>query len=361
MSQNLSTQNTIKKDSQYRLMYIILPIVFMLVAVIGLYYVKWNPYYNKAFVAASKHSIGNSIVSGNSSSAPAPSWSAAWGYAVAYFKSVWKAVVLGLLLGSLIQVALPKDWIKKIFGGKNFGSTIAAGAAALPGMMCSCCAAPVAVGLRKRSASINASMAFFLGNPTLNPATIIFMGFVLGWNFAVFRIIMGIILVFGISYFAGKFVKDEDMVQESLLSSKEEIDGDDDNLLIRWAKALWQLIMDTIPAYLIVVALLGAFRAWLFPAVDSDWANNIFAIILFSITGTLFVIPTAAEIPIVQTLMSFGLGGGPAATLLMTLPSVSLPSLMIIKRAFPKRVLVFVGVSVAIIGIVSGIIGMFVF
>lgn len=38
------------------------PLLFLLVAVIGLYYVKWSPYYLKSFIAADNHSIGASIL-----------------------------------------------------------------------------------------------------------------------------------------------------------------------------------------------------------------------------------------------------------------------------------------------------------
>jgi uncharacterized protein len=74
--------------------------VFVLLAVAGLFYVKWYPYYGRAYVAATQHSIGHSILMGNAASAPAPSWSAALGYALAYGKAIWQAMVLGLLLGS---------------------------------------------------------------------------------------------------------------------------------------------------------------------------------------------------------------------------------------------------------------------
>lgn len=347
-----NTKNTFEKKQKIML------VVFVLVAVIGLFYVKWSPYYTKAFVAASKHSIGNSIITGKAAAAPEPSWAAAWSYAVVYFKSVWKAVVLGLLLGSLVQVAIPRNWIKKVFGRTSITSTAAAGAAALPAMMCSCCAAPVTVGLRKSSASVSSAMAFFLANPVLNPATIIFMGFVLSWEFAIFRIIMGIVMVLGVSILASRFIDEKDKEAADSLIYEEEIVHEDGNFLVRWLHALWQLIIDTIPAYLIVVFLLGGIRAWLFPTIGGVWAEGILAIIMFAITGTLFAIPTAAEIPIVQTLMTFGLGVGPAAALIITLPAVSVPSLLIIKRVFPTRVLLFVTVAVILLGIAGGVLAM---
>lgn len=355
MSQIIPTEST-KNNTQSKFLYIGLPILFLLVTIIGLYIVKWNPYYAKAFKAASTHSIGNSIVSGKEQAAPVFSWAAAYGYATAYFKAVWKAVVLGLLLGSLIQVAIPRKWIRKVLGAEGAKSTAVAAGASLPGMMCSCCAAPVTVGLRKNSASISASLAFMLGNPTLNPATIIFMGFVLGWKFSIFRIVMGIILVFGISTLASKLAGDE-AAKENIIDRMDAAE-DEGNLFVRWLKALLQLIVDTLPAYLIVVTALGAVRVWLFPVIDPSYANSILLIILLAVTGTLFVIPTAAEIPIIQTLMGFGLGSGPAGALLMTLPSISLPSILLIKRVFPKKVLIFVPIGVAVIGIISGLLAM---
>ncbi|WP_313885194.1 permease [Clostridium sp. DJ247] len=361
MSQNLGSSSSAEKEIVKTTSnnYAVFAALFFIIAIVGLFYVKWNPYYNKAFVAATKHSIGASIVSGKLAAAPVPSWSAAWGYVVSYFNAVWKAVILGLLLGSLVQVLIPTQWIKKVLGRKNLGSIVFGGVTALPGMMCSCCAAPVTVGLRKRSASVGASVAFFLGNPVLNPATIIFMGFVLSWKFAIYRVIIGVILVFGLAFVSNNLVN-IDEAEDSLISPKEYAE-DRSTIFSRWMKALGQLIIDTIPAYLVVVLLLGAFRAYLFPVLSSSWSNSVLAIILLAITGTLFVIPTAAEIPIIQTLMSFGMGVGPAAALLMVLPAVSLPSLLIVKPAFPKRILLFLPVAVAVTGIVSGLIALIIF
>jgi len=109
--------------------------LFLAVAVVGLYIVKWDPYFHKSFIAAQKHSIGSSIVSGKSNVAPAPSWHTAWAYSVAYYKAIWKALVVGMLLGTLVQTLVPRDWLAKVLGRSSFKSTAVAGVAALPGMM----------------------------------------------------------------------------------------------------------------------------------------------------------------------------------------------------------------------------------
>src|SRR4030088_2754181 len=153
-------------------------IVFLLIAVAGLFYVKWFPYYNRAFVAAANHSIGSSILMGTAASPRAPSWDAAMNYSLVYSRAIWQAMVLGLLLGSAIQALLPVEWVAKLLGKAGFGSIARGSLLAIPGMMYTCCAAPVVVGLRERQASPGAAISFWLGNSVLNPATLVFIGFV---------------------------------------------------------------------------------------------------------------------------------------------------------------------------------------
>ncbi len=105
------------------------------IAVAGLFYVKWNPYFHRAFVAAAQHSIGASILTGKAAGAPSPSLAAALGYAWAYGKAIWQAMVLGLVLGAGVQAIIPKDWLARLLGRMNFSGVAAAGLAAVPSMM----------------------------------------------------------------------------------------------------------------------------------------------------------------------------------------------------------------------------------
>ncbi|WP_334075807.1 MULTISPECIES: permease [Paenibacillus] len=333
-------------------------VLFVIIAIVGLSYVKWCPYYEKAFKAATQHTIGSSIL--GSDAAIAPSWGAAIEYAAAYFKSVWKAAVLGILLGSLVQVLLPAQWLYKVLGKANFKSTLLGGAASLPAMMCSCCAAPVACGLRRRNVSIGASLAFWIGNPVLNPATLIFMTFVLSWKFTLLRVGFGLLLTFGVSYLANRFAEQNTVPDK--LAAKAPIPAEDEDTAklpfgLRWLKSLGLMILNIVPAYLISVLLLGAFQHTMFPVA---LGGGILAILVFAFVGTLFVIPTAAEIPIIQSFAAMGLGAGPAAALLLTLPTISLPSLLMVARDFPRKVLLFVFAAVVLIGIAGGLIGAFV-
>jgi uncharacterized membrane protein YraQ (UPF0718 family) len=336
--------------------------VFVLLAVAGLFYVKWSPYYTRAFTAADTHSIGNSILMGSAASAPEPSLDAALGYALAYGKAIWQAMVLGLLLGSAVQALIPPRWVARALGGVGFRSVAVGGLSSLPAMMCTCCAAPVVAGLRERNASPGGALAFWLGNTVLNPATLIFMGFVLGWHWMGLRLALGIPLVFGLGYLINRLSTpaQAEAEQARLNQWVDEVAPaqDDDSYtkgaFNRWGRILARMTLRLVPEYLVLVLLLGAARAWLFPHISADIGNELLWIVALAVAGMLFVIPTAGEVPIIQAMLGLGMGVGPAGALLMTLPPISLPSLAMLARSFTWRELAIVVGSVVGAGVLAG-------
>jgi uncharacterized protein len=330
-------------------------VTFFFVAVAGLFYVKWFPYYNRAFVAAANHSIGSSILMGTATSPPAPSWNTALDYAIAYGKAIWQAMVLGLLLGSAVQTLLPVEWVARLLGKFGFSSVAKGGLLAIPGMMCTCCAAPVVVGLRERQASPGAAVSFWLGNSVLNPATLVFMGFVLGWNWAALRLALGILMVFGLGYLINRMVTPAEQAAADMQVAELVASQPASGIFRRWIYTLWRMTVRLIPEYIVLVLLLGAARAWLFPHAGPEITNSIGWIIALAVAGTLFVIPTAGEVPIVQAMLALGVGAGPAGALLMTLPPISVPSLVIVSRSFKPRVLAAVTLIVVAFGIAGGL------
>jgi uncharacterized protein len=329
--------------------------VFLLIAVLGLLYVKWTPYWNRAFVAASNHSIGTSILMGSRASPPAPSWDAAVDYAWAYGKAIWQAMVLGLLLGSAVQALLPSQWILRWLGRISAGSVLRGAVLAVPGMMCTCCAAPVVVGLRRANASAGAAMAFWLGNSVLNPATLVFIGFVLGWRWSALRLVLGILAVLGLGFVTNRVStpKEAKAAQRQLADIQPALQG---NPFTRWLAILARLAVWLLPEYIVLVLLLGAARAWLFPHVGPEVGDSLGWIFVFAIAGAIFVIPTAGEVPIIQAMLSLGVGVGPAAALLMVLPPISVPSLAMVGPTFSPRQLATVIVGIVAVGVVGGLI-----
>ena len=329
-------------------------LIFGLVAIAGLFYVKWFPYYHRAFTAETTHSIGKSILMGRAASPPAPSFTAALDYAWGYGKAIWQAMVLGLLLGSAVQALVPMRWVARVLGRHGLGSVAAGGVLALPSMMCTCCAAPVVVGLRARNASAGGAMAFWLSNSLVNPATLVFMGFVLGWKWSALRLVLAVLMVLGLGWLSNRLATPRDArAADDLLLTQQRVEAG--NVFMRWIRIFARMTVRLLPEYIVLVLLLGAARAWLFPHIGPDVTSAIGWIVAFAVAGMLFVIPTAGEVPIIQAMLTLGMGVGPAGALLMTLPPVSVPSFAMLAGSFRPRVLVVVGTMIVLFGVIAGL------
>ncbi len=329
------------------------------IAIGGLFYVKWLPYFHKSILAYTNHSIGHSILMGDAAEAPPASWKSALDYSLAYGKAIWQAMVLGLLLGAAVQEFAPRAWLARLLGGSDFRSVTLGVLMAMPGMMCTCCAAPVVIGLRRCNASAAAAAAFWLGNTVLNPATLVFMGFVLGWKWTGLRVALGLPLIFGTSYLIHRFAFADEIrnIKEKvgLSAAGSEVYVESGGTVHGWLSRFLSMTVKLIPEYILLVLILGASRAWLFPHMGIAVGNELYWIVLMSLAGLLFVIPTAGEVPIVQAMLALGVGVGPSAALLMTLAPVSLPSLVMAQKVFSLRTLVLVGASVVVAGIAAGL------
>jgi len=200
-----------------------------------------------------------------------------------------------------------------------------------------------------------AAIAFWLGNTVLNPATLVFMGFVLGWNWAGLRLALGLLMVFGLGYLVNRLVTPQEA--EAANARLEELIETDPSsgAFARWMQILCRMTLRLIPEYIVLVLLLGAARAFLFPEIGPQIDNHLFWIVAFAVAGAFFVIPTAGEVPIVQAMLALGIGAGPAGALLMTLPPISLPSLAMVARSFSPRTLAVLTAAVIAFGVLGGL------
>jgi uncharacterized membrane protein YraQ (UPF0718 family) len=213
----------------------------------------------------------------------------------------------------------------------------------------------VVTGLYKRGVSIGCAVAFFLGNPTLNLAVLVFMLFTIGWQWAALRLVLGLAFVLGGALIATKLAGSAASVQTAEPALVAGPAPDQRSWPVRWLRSFLRLGVRLLPEYILVIGVLGAARVFLFPAMGPDIGNNLIGIVGLAIAGMLFAIPTGGEIPLIQTMRGAGVGAGPAGALLMTLAPLSLPSLLMLGRTFPTRVLVALGALCTALGIVSGV------
>ncbi|WP_166462642.1 permease [Amycolatopsis acidicola] len=324
----------------------------------GLLWAKWLPYAVKAITMASTHTwSGGAIFAKAGAPGASPSLSGAWRFSTAYFESVWPAAVVGLALAAGVDALMPKAWLLSALNRRTrLGQTIAGGVASLPSLMCTCCTAPVAVGLRRRGAGVAASLAYWVGNPVLNPAVLVFLFLVAPWQFGVTRLVVGVLLVVGASALVARLARPSASTETTTGIPWETTEPSRArDLPRRYLRSLGRFALIFVPEYVVVVFLVGALSGWLSDFSGLAATLGVATILVCAALGTLLVIPTGGEIPVVLALTATAPSIGSAGALLIALPALSLPSMIIVGRALSWRVTVAMAGAVALASVFSAV------
>ncbi len=302
-----------------------------------------------------------------------PGWLQPLGEGLNYLLVVWHATVLGMLLGGLFLVAGAGIMVR--MKGRGFGAHLAGTVMALPQPFCSCCASPIGATLYRKGASLGPVLAFTVSSPMLNITTLVLAAALLPTEFALLRIvggiIVGIFITYGVSLIAARWVTGGEAEARpgrlfewsskvlgaySRLFHFERLfsEGAADSpvaLISSWLGMVGRLARVVVPVFFV-----GSVLAVYIVRAMPDSGNNILGVAVTAIFATLLMVPTWTEIPLAVGLINGGLTGI-AAAVLITLPAVSIPCLLIIAGAVRSlKVALVLGFSVLMAGILAGII-----
>jgi uncharacterized membrane protein YraQ (UPF0718 family) len=131
-----------------------------------------------------------------------------------------------------------------------------------------------------------------------------------------------------------------------------------------WISSSWGFAKQIMPLLLIGVLIAGLLlgrpgEEGLIPSwiIENAVGGNTLAANLFaSIAGAFMYFATLTEVPILQGLISSGMGKGPALALLLAGPALSLPNMLVIRGVIgTRKTLVYVSL-VVVMATISGII-----
>jgi len=332
--------------------------LLLVVLVLGLLWAKWLPYAQKAhLLSQSRAWSGSAIFSSAGHAGSTPTVHGAWSFWTAYFTAVWKAAVVALVVAATLESLVPRRWLLKALARRTWmGQGAAAGVLALPSMMCTCCTAPVAVGLRRRGAPLGATIAYWLANPLLNPAVIVFLALTLPARYAAVRVLIGLAVVAAGAAVGNRLRSGTEPTATRLAATAEASDDDVrwSRLPLRFVMALGRYLLILVPEYAVVVLLTGALSGWLSDFAGLDNAAGPISLLIVGVVGALLVVPTGGEIPVIAGLLAAGASTGAAGVLLVTLPAISLPSIVMVARTLSWRPVAALSGLVVVGGLVAG-------
>ncbi|MFA5555197.1 MAG: permease, partial [Phycisphaerae bacterium] len=132
----------------------------------------------------------------------------------------------------------------------------------------------------------------------------------------------------------------------------------------QWLESTWGFAKQILPLLFLGVLTAGLLlgRPENEGLIPSEWVqkalggNSIRANLFASVAGAFMYFATLTEVPIVQGLIGSGMGKGPALSLLLAGPALSLPNMLVIRSVIgTQKTIVFV-LLVIVMATISGII-----
>ena len=268
-------------------------------------------------------------------------------------------VLLGVLILviSYIQSYFPPERTKKILG--RFHGIWANIIAALLGTVtpfCSCSSIPLFIGFTSAGLPLGVTFSFLISSPMVDLGSLILLMSIFGWKVAVLYVILGLV----IAVIGGTLIEKlhlENQVEEYIRNG-HSIDVPQAELHFKERmNYAWDQVVSTAkkvaPYVLIGVGIGAIIHNW----IPEIWierilgGNNPFGVILATIVGIPMYADIFGTIPVAEALLTKGALLGTVLSFMMAVTTLSLPSLIMLKKAVkPKLLILFI--TICTLGII---------
>ena len=272
------------------------------------------------------------------------------------YDSVKIMMLLGvlILLISYVQSYFPPERSRRILG--RFHGIRANIIGALLGTVtpfCSCSSIPLFIGFTSAGLPLGVTFSFLISSPMVDLGSLILLMSIFGWKVAVVYVILGLIIAVAGGTMIEKLHLEHEI--EAFIRNGKAIDLPQEELHVpdrlRYA---WQQALDTIKrVYLYVLAGVGI-GAVIHNWIPKEWVvmilggSNPFGVPLAAIFGIPMYADIFATIPIVEALLAKGALLGVVLAFMMGVITLSLPSLVMLRKAVkPKLLCIFIAVCTA--------------
>jgi len=262
-------------------------------------------------------------------------------------------VLLGflILLISYIQSYFPPERTKKILG--RFHGIGANCVAALLGTVtpfCSCSSIPLFIGFTSAGLPLGVTFSFLISSPMVDLGSLVLLMSIFGWKVAVLYVLLGLV----IAVIGGTVIEKlhlENQVQE-FIRKANSIDLPQEELTYKERiKYAWEQVVSTakkvFPYVLVGVGIGAIIHNWI-PEdiiVKILGTGNPFGVIIATIVGIPMYADIFGTIPIAEALLAKGAQLGVVLAFMMSVTTLSLPSMIMLKKAIkPKLLGIFIGI-----------------
>ena len=256
-----------------------------------------------------------------------------------------------ILFIGYIQSYFPPERSKKILG--RFHGIWANIIAALLGTVtpfCSCSSIPLFIGFTSAGLPLGVTFSFLISSPMVDLGSLLLLSSIFGWKIAVAYVVVGLMIAVAggtlieklhMEKYVESFIKSASAVdvESPTLSQKERLVYAKDQMLSTFKKVF--------PYILVGVGIGAVIHNW----IPEHWieavlgSDNPFGVILATVIGVPMYADIFGTIPVAEALLSKGAQLGTILSFMMAVTTLSLPSLIMLRKAVkPKLLALFIGI-----------------
>ena len=260
-------------------------------------------------------------------------------------------MLLGVLIFviSYIQSYFPPERTKKILGRfKGIWANILAALLGTVTPFCSCSSIPLFIGFTSAGLPLGVTFSFLISSPMVDLGSLVLIMSIFGWKIAVVYVIVGLVIAVAGGTLIEKMHLDN-QVQEFIRNGKvadtlQEKLTKRDRLKMSWEQVVFTA--KKVAPYVVLGVLVGAvIHNWI-PEnliVKILGTGNPFGVIIAVVCGIPMYADIFGCIPIAEALLAKGARLGVVLSFMMGVTTLSLPSIIMLKKAVkPKLLGIFV-------------------
>ena len=262
-----------------------------------------------------------------------------------------------IFLISYIQSFFPPERSKKILGRfHGLGANIIAALLGTVTPFCSCSSIPLFIGFSSAGLPVGVTFSFLISSPMVDLGSLLLLTSIFGGKVAVIYVLFGLV----IAVLGGTLIEKLHMEKyvESFILTTKGVDLESPDLtykdrLIYAKEQMVSTLKKVFPYVLIGVGIGAVIHNWIPEAwvVSVLGSKNPFGVVLATLIGVPMYADIFGTIPIAEALFAKGALLGSVLAFMMAVTTLSLPSMILLRKAVKPRLLALF-IAICTVGII---------
>lgn len=264
--------------------------------------------------------------------------------------------LLGIGFAWIMRKVIPVSWFERALGSGHQSVPLAALAGALlPG--CAMSSIPIATVLKERGAKVGTIATFLMIAPLISPHTIALTVGMLGWQYAMMRVILPMIFTIGFGWILNRWASDSvpltpvtEVTPKKSCCSTEPTEPCHENHSPSFLK---ESILPLLPYYFGSLFLMALLQPFLTPEKIHEAGS--FAYLVALLIGIPLYVCDGGEVPLTRSLLDLGVPPGPAFTFLLASTGTCFGTIAMAPRLIGRRNTILYVVGILILALIGGL------